>query len=360
MPLTSLRGHREIYERLAAELRTRPSHAYLFSGPRGIGKSLVARSLVHGFTCERKGGVDFCCAPNRCPVRSEVPQDTGTRRKAGATVAPRCDCCAGCVQTASNVHPDVSHVTRAANRTDVLIEQVREMIGQLSLRPVRAPMRLAILDDAETLNIPAQNALLKTLEEPPGHAILFLIASSERALLDTVRSRLRLVHFAPLTPTDIEAVLADRGDIDATQAGAISRLARGSVGRAIELAQGAEPPLKPILEALARVESLDLTQTQALAQEFFGNREQAASNFELIARLLEEILCNKLLPTASVAGANEFGGLMKKVGDSMRVEALAMAMRSAVRGHKAVDEMANSRLQGEQFWISVTQAAKAS
>ena len=87
----------------------------------------------------------------------------------------------------------------------MLIEQVRDLIAQLgyALRAVRGA--IAILDDAETLNMPAQNALLKTLEEPPGYAIIFLVTQSERALLDTVRSRLRPVRFGPLAVADLEA-----------------------------------------------------------------------------------------------------------------------------------------------------------
>ncbi len=95
---------------------------------------------------------------------------------------------------------------RPKNRTDVLIEQVRELIAQLWIRPSRGAMQVAILNDAETLNVPAQNALLKTLEEPPGHAIIFLITQSEHALLDTIRSRLRPVRFRPLAVPDIEAI----------------------------------------------------------------------------------------------------------------------------------------------------------
>src|SRR5712672_1429351 len=179
MPLTSLRGHREIADRLLTELRNRPSHAYLFSGPRGVGKALVATSLVH---------------------------------------ALRCDCCSACVQIATGVHPDFTYVSRPVGRTDVLIEQVRELIVRLGTRPARGTIRIAIIDDAETLNIPAQNALLKTLEEPPGHAIIIMVTSSERALLDTVRSRTRTVRFPALQVADLEAIVAARGVDDKARA----------------------------------------------------------------------------------------------------------------------------------------------
>src|ERR1700730_4653990 len=227
MPLDALRGHRETHHRLRRELETRPSHAYLFSGPRGIGKSLVAQGLVHGLVCERSKGESFCCTPDRCPIRAGVgtTESTKVREKGGTKT---CECCPACVQTALGVHPDVAHVEKAENRTDVLIEQVREMMAQLALKPSRAPMRLAILDDAETLNVPGQNALLKALEEPPGHALIFVITASERALLDTLRSRLRPVRFPQLNPADIEEIVVARGNIDKKRAHAIARLARGS------------------------------------------------------------------------------------------------------------------------------------
>src|SRR5579862_2850398 len=217
MPITSVLGHREIATRLLAELRSRPSHAYLFSGPRGVGKAIVATSLVHAIMCERSPGENFCCTTSHCPVRI-APQTERTRARAGDTDAPRCDCCSACVQIATGVHPDFTYVSRPVGRSEVLIDQVRDLIARLGVRPSRSPVRMAIIDDAEVLGEPAQNALLKTLEEPPGHAIIIMVSASERALLDTVRSRMRVVRFPALQPADIEAILAAHGVTDKARA----------------------------------------------------------------------------------------------------------------------------------------------
>ena len=176
---------------MLAEIRSRPSHAYLFAGPRGVGKALVATSLVHALICERSPGENFCCTVARCPVRI-APATERTRARADDADAPRN---ANAVPHAYRSRPGCIRISltssKPADRTEVLIEQVRELIAQLGIRPSRASIRLAIIDDAETLGVPAQNALLKTLEEPPGHAIIIMVSASERALLDTVRSRTR-------------------------------------------------------------------------------------------------------------------------------------------------------------------------
>ncbi len=357
MPLTTLRGHREVANRLLSELRNRPSHAYLFSGPRGIGKSLVATSLVHALMCERSPGENFCCSIGRCPVR-EAPQTERTRARAGAADndTPRCDCCSACVQIATGVHPDFTYVSRPAGRTDVLIEQVRELIVRLGTRPSRGSLRIAIIDDAETLNIPAQNALLKTLEEPPGHAIIIMVTSSERALLDTVRSRTRTVRFPALKIADLEGILASRGVDDKARAGALALLARGSAAHALALAAGETPPIKELLAALSNAKSIDFARAQALAQEFFANRDAAAANFELLARLLEEILCCKLLKTDFAAFPPKDAETMAILAEQVDVDALVKCIDAAVRASEAIEGMANPRLQAENWWTIAHQA----
>ncbi len=349
MPLTSIRGHREIATRLLAELRNRPSHAYLFAGPRGVGKALVASSLVHAMMCERSPGENFCCTVARCPVRL-APQTERTRARAGDSDGPRCECCSACVQIATGVHPDFTYISRAAGRSEVLIDQVREMIVRLGIRPSRSPVRMAIIDDAEVLGEPAQNALLKTLEEPPGHSIIIMVTASERALLDTVRSRMRTVRFPALQVADLEAILVEHGVTDKARASAIALLARGSAANAIALADGDEPPMKALLDAFSSAKSIDFARAQSLAQEFFANRDAAAGNFELLARLLEEILCYKLLKTDFVAFPPESRSKMVSLADSLGVDALVKCIDAAVRATEAVGENANPRMQAENWW----------
>jgi DNA polymerase-3 subunit delta' len=354
MPLSGLRAHRETAERLLAELKRRPSHAYLLSGPRGVGKSLVAYAMAHALLCERSPGADFCCTVEKCPVRSAPPPSPTGRRRAADAEPARCDCCSACVQIASGVHPDFTRIARAANRTDVLIEQVRSLIAQLGLKPTHSSLRVAIIDDAETLNIPAQNALLKTLEEPPGHAIIFMITAAERALLDTVRSRMRPVRFGALPTADLEAILAANGVSDPGRRAAAARRARGSASRALALADTDTPAMNELLEALAKARSFDFVSAQQVAQEHFRNRDEAAENFELIARLLEEVLCCKLLGAEDADYPRGIMGL----AEAMPLQAILSCLEGAVKARGAVDAMANPRLQAEQYWMNAAQAIR--
>ena len=357
MPLTGVAGNREIIGGLEAELARRPSHAYLLAGPRGVGKAMVARGVAHNLLCERSRGAAFCCNVADCPVRTAISAPR-RGRSGDAAIAARCDCCAACVQIALGVHPDFVYVARQPNRSDLLIEQVRDLIERLGVRPSRGPRRIAIVDDAETLNLSAQNALLKTLEEPPGYTMMILVTSSERALLDTVRSRLRPVRFGPLSLTEISGVLISHGKLDPERASAIAPLARGSVARAMALAQGEEPPVRELIDALGRARTFDFATAQSLAQDFFDAREQAVGNFELIARLLEEMLCFKLLGSELIAPAPEAAAAMAEIAARSDASALAQVAAAALAAAAAVEEMANSRLQAEQFWIGAGRALR--
>jgi DNA polymerase III subunit delta' len=357
MPLAGMAGNREVIAGLETELARRPSHAYLFAGPRGVGKSIVARGVAHNLLCERSPGAQFCCNPVECPARVAAPSP-GRGRTSAAASAARCDCCAACVQLALGVHPDCVYVARQPNRSDLLIEQVRDLIERLGVRPSRGPRRIAIVDDAETLNLPAQNALLKTLEEPPGHTMMILVSSSERALLETVRSRLRPVRFGPLSVAEIAGVLVSRAKLEPERAGAIAPLARGSLARALALAQGEEPPVRELIGALGRARALDFDGAQSLAQDFFGARDQAVENFELIARLLEEMLCFKLLGSELIAPAPEATAAMAEIAARSDAAVLAQIANAALAAAVAVEEMANSRLQAEQFWIGAGRALR--
>src|SRR5205823_13403059 len=100
-----------------------------------------------------------------------------------------CQACAHCTRVAAGTHPDLRTVERDAERRDIRIEQVRELARWLALQPLMAHRKVAIIDGAHCLSEPAQNALLKTLEEPPPSAVLLLTAAAAALLLPTVRSR---------------------------------------------------------------------------------------------------------------------------------------------------------------------------
>jgi len=198
------RGHDAVLDRLGAALDgERLAHALLFAGPRGIGKASAARWLA---------------ARAMCGAQEERP----------------CGACAGCLQTAAGSHPDLHVLELLEGKKEIGIDAVRQLRRFVNLTPAAASRKFGIVDEAERLSVAAQNALLKTLEEPPADSTIILVTSRPGSLLPTVRSRVQRIVFAPLPEAELEAVLRDAG-VAAEEARALAGLAEGSPGRALEL-----------------------------------------------------------------------------------------------------------------------------
>ena len=198
-------GHRHLLERLGAHaLRGDVAHAYGLSGPRSIGKRTAALRIAQTLNCD---------TPN--------------------AAAGGCGTCRACRLMDTDAHPDLIVVTRLDDKRDITIEQIRAMQQELSLRPLEGRRRVVIIDDAAELSEHAEVALLKTLEEPPSHAVLLLLTPTPQRLLDTIRSRIQALTFRLVATAEIvEGLRARFGAGAEKHAGA----AAGRPGLAITLA----------------------------------------------------------------------------------------------------------------------------
>ncbi len=213
-------GQRRILEKLGEQaIRGDVAHAYELSGPRSIGKHTVALRIAQTLNCT-----------------------------ADPVISGGCGACVSCRKIDRGVHPDVPMVTRlvdqlvergerkgerAADRKNITIEQIRAMQQDLALRPLEGRRRVVIIDDAADLSEHAEVALLKTLEEPPPHAVLLLVTPTPSALLETIRSRVRPFPFRLVPRAEIEAALVARYGPGAARFAAV---AAGRPGIAFTLA----------------------------------------------------------------------------------------------------------------------------
>jgi DNA polymerase-3 subunit delta' len=223
MTFADLVGH----ERAAALLRGavrggRVPGAILLLGPQGVGKRTLAGAFTGHLLCET-------------PVADDA-----------------CGACRHCTRVAAGTHPDVRIVAREEERRDIRIEQVRELARWLALQPLMAPRKVGIIDEAHRLNEHGQNALLKSLEEPPGASVLLLLATVPALLLPTVRSRCQVVRLDPLPEEAVVRVLEVRG-MPAERARALAPLGGGSPGQALALEdeEAARAKLLGVLPAIA-------------------------------------------------------------------------------------------------------------
>lgn len=227
------------------------AHAYGLFGPRSIGKRTVAVRLAQALNC-----LD------------------------GALPAGGCGVCRSCVKIEHGTHPDITVVERDPTLRDISIEQVRTMQQDLALRPLEGRTRIVIIDDASELNPYGQDALLKTLEEPPKHAVLLLITPAATVLHETIQSRLQPLTFRYVPAAEIAAGLAARKVKDHDQ---LAAAAGGRPGLALRLAAdtGGERTTRQALEQeLFKLVSSGLTDrfawAAALADESEPRKRAAA------------------------------------------------------------------------------------
>jgi DNA polymerase-3 subunit delta' len=204
MPFAAITGHRPLLELLArAVARGTLPPSLIFSGPAGVGKRQAAIALAQALNCAEFAGIDACGR------------------------------CGSCARIARGVHADVLIVEPGDTGT-IKLDQVRDAIDRTAYRPFEGRRRLVLIDDADRLNAEAQNALLKTLEEPPPASVFVLVTERPDVLLPTVRSRCQRLRFGPLPPADVAAVLIRDHHMTPADAHAAAAAAGGSIGRAID------------------------------------------------------------------------------------------------------------------------------
>lgn len=207
MGFNEIVGHRKQLDILRAALTAgRLHHAYLFLGPEGVGKRTVARALAKAIHCADLAG-DFC------------------------------GLCVNCARISDGNHPDVRLIEPLADKKEISIQQIREIERELNYRSFTGRRKIVIVDPATLMNLSAQNALLKTLEEPPGDSLIILIAASGGGLLPTVRSRCLPLSFAPLPRQEVATFLQSQLGMKTADAVLCAAMGMGSIGAAANLDQ---------------------------------------------------------------------------------------------------------------------------
>ncbi len=328
MPLAAIIGHAPVVALLKQAVRRGSvPQSLLFAGPDGVGKRAVAVALAQAINCPKRGAGDDAC---------------GT--------------CSTCERIERGVHTDVAIVDRgedASIKINVVRERVLDAIGY---RPFEAARRVFVIDGAEDLGEQAQDALLKTLEEPPPSAVLILVTAFPDLLRPTIQSRCRRLRFGTLAESDVARVLTERHKLEPKQARSLAAASGGSVGRALAAETGSldedrEAAFGLVAAARGRVGDR-LRAAAALAKHDSDrrDREALADRLAIVGSILRDL----------GAMASGRGGALVNSDREADLRSLAGAydLRRVVAGYAAVNQAqsALSRNAGPKIvadWIAV-------
>lgn len=252
-------GHEHAIDRLKRTLAAEQvRHAYVFSGPEHIGKSLLAHRFAQTLLCT--GGPDPRVAPQN-----------------------PCNVCLSCRKVMHGNHPDMHVIRKALDKQFILIEQIRALQSDSVRRTLEGRRNIFIIEDAHEMNPAAANCLLKTLEEPEPDVVLLLTVPDLGLLLPTIQSRVQQVTMHLLTTSQIKTALEQRWEVEPQEAALIAALAAGRMGWAIQAVEDEDmlTERKAQLETLSKLPTASKVQRFDIAQRLSADTEKARAVLEL-------------------------------------------------------------------------------
>ena len=258
-------GHEQIIEHLQNAIKLQKvSHAYILDGEEGAGKNMLARAFAQTLQCER-GGTEPCGE------------------------------CHSCKQAMSGNQPDIITVTHE-KPASIGVEDIRgQLCGDIQIKPYSSPYKIYIVDEAEKMTVQAQNALLKTIEEPPAYGVIMLLTTNADAFLPTILSRCVTLKLRPVKNEIIRPYLMEKYHIPDYQAEVCTAFARGNVGKAERLAQSEQfaelkSHLLHLLRHLRDMEVYELTEAVRSASEY---KTEINDYLDLMALWFRDVLLFK-------------------------------------------------------------------
>ncbi len=256
MPFKDVAGHSSVILNLKRILGSgRIAHAYLFSGPEGVGKKKVATAFIEAFFCGKTEG---------------------------------CGECISCRKILSGNHPDIH--TLEPDGQFIKVDQVRALQKDLAFRPYEASRKACIIDGADRFNPSSGNSLLKTLEEPPGNALLILLAANIDTVLPTIRSRCQQIAFSGVPADEITGVLEKSG-IDSASARVAASLAEGSIARALNLCNEEIMAVRSdVISRACNLSEQNMADIFSFGELFDKDREKTLKTLEILTSFWRDML----------------------------------------------------------------------
>ena len=243
-------GNDKIKELLQETIKNeKVSHSYLFIGQAGIGKKMLAKEFAKAV---------LCLENNKC-----------------------CDICKSCLEFDSQNNPDFVLIEPEGN--NIKIEQIRNMQRKVQEKPIISGKKIYIIDNADLMTQEAQNALLKTLEEPPEFVTIILIGENENAFLATIKSRCMILHFNSISNLDMKKYLEDNYHMNVTSN--MLDVFHGSIGKAIEIKDKQETYLL-IEQAIENLEKEDLIDLIKKLDILYTSKEEILDMLDYINIIL--------------------------------------------------------------------------
>jgi len=298
-------------------------NSYLFWGSEGIGKGWVALQFAKALNCLEK-----------------------EREKRDA-----CDHCISCRKIDQHLHPDVLLIEPEGQTLKV--DQVREMQKDLAYRPYEGRRRVFILSAADRMAPHMSNTLLKTLEEPPLHTIIILLANHPRGMLPTIVSRCQPIRFNPLPTSSVSRWLMDRRGLGEKEAHLLAALSEGSPGKALEIQGEIEKvPREELLKNWVGVKSLSIERKENWIESLPSQRENLLLILEVAKTILRDLIVLKTSKEDSILIHADLLEGLEAMASEWSLPSLLNRMEALHHTSLAIKGNANARLALEAMMFT--------
>lgn len=265
-------GQKQVKEHLRTAIQTgKLSHAYILNGETGSGRHMLADAFAKTLLCDNRQETDAC------------------------------EICKSCVQAESKNHPDIRYITH--EKVSISVDDIREQLNNdIQIKPYSSDYKIYIIPDANKMTEQAQNALLKTIEEPPAYAIIILLTDNLNSMLSTIQSRCICLNMKPVNKEEIAAYLVKTLSMEPEQAHIAAGFCQGNMGKAIRFANSHDfqEMKEDVLGLLRQIDSLDLSEIVEIIHQLSQKKAMIHDYLDLMLLWYRDVLMFKVTKDANL------------------------------------------------------------
>ncbi|KNZ69179.1 DNA polymerase III, delta prime subunit [Thermincola ferriacetica] len=318
-------GHETVIKTLINALNNKKvAHAYLLTGPRGLGKETIARTFAQAFFCERE---------------ESIP----------------CDQCSNCKRLQEGNYPDFHIIEPIGNA--IKIEQIRNIQKSCQYKPYEGIGRVYLIKNAEAMTVESANCLLKVLEEPNENTVFLLTAENPYMLLPTVLSRCQRLNLRPVPPSVLADWLIKQG-LDSERARVISALSDGAPGKALNLISPKEPDRRETVVAkAAQIQRGDVITALRIAEDMEKDKDAVKEDLDLLATWYRDLLVWAKTRETRLLINLDFLDEIKKQALGLDINKIGKDLNDIMKTRRNIQSNVNLKLSLETLLLKLSKSA---